>query len=253
MTGPESSWQIKRAALRNPVGSDVPLQRVTGDLRVVRYEGVRSFDDGVVRFSVALRGAGSMDFHYEASTGELGIERVRGTDASTEILVFRHGERGAADFGLGDCCLDQPIGAFASNAVFGELELRRQRGPFRFADGFLVFEANFPRAPIVHYDGAHGALDVAPADGSLSLDTRSEHLVGPGSPDLRLVATPSAPGAQVAWQQVRGPRLGLRDAKTRAASLSARTLPSGEEAVFVVGAAMPRAVAVETVIVRHPG
>lgn len=247
----EFGWRVRRGASRCPVEGHAAFERLDGDLRCVRFSGTRSFHDGVVRFTVALRGPGTMDFRYEPSTGELVVDRLRGTDARTELVVHRHGLRGLGDFGLADCVLDQPLGALWSNALFGTIELRRQRGCFVLADGSMVFQAVFPRATVVRYDGAHGALDATPADGSLALDARHEHVVGARTDDLRLIANPSAPNARVAWKQVRGPRLELLGRRSAEPSLRAGGLGAGEEAVFFVGAELPRAVAVETVVVRH--
>ncbi len=247
----EVGWRVRRGGSRCPIEGHAAFERLDGDLRCMRFAGVRSFHDGVVRFTVALRGPGTMDFRYESSTGELVVERLRGTGETTQLVVHRHGVRGLCDFSLADCSLDQPLGALWSNAVFGTVELRRQRGRFVLADGSMVFEALFPRATVVRYDGAHGALEVSPADGSLALDARHEHLVGARADDLRLIAHPSAPDARVAWKQVRGPRLAMLGKRSAEPSLRAGGLGAGEEAVFLVGAELPRAVAVETVVVRH--
>ncbi|MBI5853557.1 MAG: hypothetical protein HZB39_21315 [Planctomycetes bacterium] len=251
MTTGGYGWRVRRGGSRCPVEGHAAFERLDGDLRCVRFSGIRSFHDGVVRFTVALRGQGTMDFRYESSTGELVVDRLRGTDARTQLVVHRHGLHGLFDFGLADCSLDQPLGSLWSNALFGTIELRRQRGSFVLADGSMVFQAVFPRTTVVRYDGAHGALDVTPADGSLALDARREHVVGARAGELRLVAHPSAPDARVAWRQVRGPRLEMLGKRSAEASLRAGGLGAGEEAVFFVGAELPRAVAVETVVVRH--
>lgn len=247
--GSQADWRVRRTALR--AGAGARLEPLRGGLRCARFAGRRAFDDGAVRFAVALEGAGSMDFAFDASTGELTIDRVRGTNGTTKITVLRLGGADAVDFGVGDSRLDRPIGAFASNCVFGHLELRAGRGAFAFADGEMRFDAVLRTPSIVRYDGGMGSLDVSPVDGSLALDTRSELIVGRPAADLILKARPSASGARVDWRQVRGPRLGLRTAD-EGVRLRSEDLPVGEEAMFLVGAAAPRAMVLESVFVRHP-
>lgn len=245
----KASWSVRRAVLRRPVGA--PVTRLGSDLRCRRFHGVRTFDDGAVRFTVAMEGPGTLDFHYDGSTGEMAIERVRGSEASTSITVFRHAGRIDVEFGVGDCVIDRPIGAFSCNSVFGTVELRRQRGHFVFADGTIRLEADLPCSSTVLYDGAHGCLEVGPSDGSLALDIATERVLRPSDDDVELIAVPSRHGAVLRWRQLRGPAMRLRP-HGEAASFRAGALPAGEEAVIVVGAAARRAVALESVIVRNP-
>lgn len=251
MSSSGSIWSVRRATLKSPVPAGVAFAAIHGDLEVRRSRGLQSYDDGSARFTIGLHGAGTLDFRYESATGELQLLRLRGTDSSSQLVLFRHGAKGCCDFGLGDCTLDAPLGAIHSNAIFGNLELRRQRGRFELADGSLLFSAEFSRSTVVRYDGAHGALDIVPADGSLALDAPAEQLVDLPSAELRLIATPSTPTARVDWRQVRGPRVALRGPRSASPQLAAETLGSGEEAVFFVGAAAGRALAIETVVVRH--
>ena len=240
------AWKIRRSPILNPVPRRTDALRIDGDHRERGYTGTATFDDGDRRFTVQLRGAGSMDWSYEASTGELRIERVRATDKTTDIVVYRHE---GADFGLGDSRIDRPIGSLCCNAVFGAIRLRRQRGAFRLADGTMDFRVDFARESHVHYDGATGAIDASPSDGSLVLDAKTNRAVDPDG-SVCLEVRPTRETAEVAWCQVRGPRLGVRGGRSIRATVAVDALADGDLAAFVVGARHGRSVALETVFVR---
>ncbi|MGA0867853.1 MAG: hypothetical protein ACO3UM_02900 [Planctomycetota bacterium] len=240
------AWKIRRSRVANPVPRNAALRRIDGDHRERGYAGTTTFDDGDRCFTVQLRGAGTMDWSYEASTGELRIERVRATDRTTDIVIYRHD---TSDFGLGDSRIERPIGSLACNAIFGSVRLRRQRGAFRLADGSMDFQVDFARESHVHYDGATGAIDASPSDGSLVLDAKTNRALEPDG-SVCLEVRPTREAAEVAWCQVRGPRLGVRGGRSIRAHVAVDSLGDGDLAAFVVGARHGRAVALETVFVR---
>jgi hypothetical protein len=240
-------WRVRRAGFAIPRPEAAEVFRLRGDrLQRRGFSGRVAFDDGERLFSVGLRGPGSMDWSYEAATGGLTIEGLRGTDRHSQILVFRHH---GDDFGLEDARIERPVGALLCNAIFGALTFCRQRGPFRLVDGMIDFEAEFARETVVHYDGANGALDAVPADGSLTLDAQAARRLETCG-GLTLEVRPTLDRAEVAWRQVRGPRLRLRGSRSSQALVGVDGLGEGEQAAFVVGAAAGRALAVETVFVR---
>jgi len=240
------AWKIRRSPVSNPVSRNPEVRQIDDDHRERSYSGTATFDDGDRRFTVQMRGAGTMDWSYEAATGELRIERVRATDKTTNIVIYRHD---GADFGLGDSRIERPIGSLACNAVFGAVRLRRQRGAFRLADGTMDFQVDFARESCVHYDGATGAIDASPSDGSLVLDTKTNSALDPDG-SVCLEVRPTREAAEVAWCQVRGPRLGVRGGRSIRAHVAVDSLADGDLAAFVVGARSGRSVALETVFVR---
>jgi hypothetical protein len=229
-----------------------PIVNLRGSCRILRHQGVRTFVDGALRFTVAHRGPGSVDFRYDSLTNQLDIERLRGTGRKTDLAIVRHDTAGAPAFWLGDVRLSRPLGAFATNCLLGIAELTGARGRFRLADGEYEFAVQLPCISNLRYDGIRRLLEVKPRDGSLALETEEELLVDPAAPELVLAARPSCAASAVHWQQIAGPSLPMR-CQGETARLRTGRFPEGGQAHILVGASVPGALALETVIVRRPG
>lgn len=210
------------------------------------YRGTATFDDGDNCFTVVLRGPGSLDWNYDPAVGELRILGVHATSPATEIVVVCHAGNG---FHVADARIDGPLGAFRSNALFGEVAFQEQCGVFTFCDGGFCTTLSFPGPTNVHYDGALGALDATPMDGSLRLETCREVTATTTAGTARLTARTNSAAARLHWRQIGGPSLPVVEAEDGILCVDPADL-AGRRAVFVVSACDGRSLALESVVLR---